>query len=115
MIADYPRALNEGFVAISADLRVRLEGAAGEQAVTLESMLVACQAPLRLAERHAEAAQRLAALAAPDVRVAPIPGLPNFPNRASRLRPRAMRRSAWTRRFRKKVVVVPGRLVNVVV
>ncbi|MEN6403090.1 MAG: pyruvate formate lyase family protein [Armatimonadia bacterium] len=74
MIADYPRALNDGFLAIIAELEGRLSGSGepshgGEPSLTdgehgrevIESMLVACRAALRLAERHAEAAEGLAA------------------------------------------------------
>ncbi|MEN6644880.1 MAG: pyruvate formate lyase family protein [Armatimonadia bacterium] len=68
MIADYPRALNDGFLAIIAELEGRLSGSGEPSHVqgehgreVIESMLVACRAALRLAERHAEAAEGLAA------------------------------------------------------
>jgi pyruvate formate-lyase/glycerol dehydratase family glycyl radical enzyme len=67
MIADYPRAINEGFVAIVEDLGRRLgdydeaHPAHIEHIDSLRAMIVCCEAVLRLAERHAEAAEELAA------------------------------------------------------
>ncbi len=66
MIADYPRAINEGFVAIIEDLKQRLadydeaDPADIEHVDSLRSMIASCEAALRLAERHAEAAEELA-------------------------------------------------------
>jgi formate C-acetyltransferase len=61
MIADYPRALNEGFLAIIDDLERRLPDADKRQETTLQSMIIACDAAIRLAERHAREAEALAA------------------------------------------------------
>lgn len=57
MIADYPRALNDGFWTIIADLEKRLPDADKRQEATLQSMIIACHAAIRLAERHAQAAE----------------------------------------------------------
>ncbi|MHB8995029.1 MAG: pyruvate formate lyase family protein [Armatimonadota bacterium] len=61
MIADYPRALNEGFLAIIDDIERRLPDADKQQEITLQSMMIACDAVIRLAERHAREAEALAA------------------------------------------------------
>ena len=57
MIADYPRALNEGFLGIIAELERRLPDADKRQEASLQSMILACHAAIRLAERHARAAE----------------------------------------------------------
>ncbi len=67
MIADYPRALNEGLLSIITRCHERLEDldeTDPEQANridTLRSIILACEAAIRLAVRHAEEAQRQAA------------------------------------------------------
>ena len=66
MIADYPRALNEGFLAIISDCERRLaelDEAEPEHLTridTLRSIIISCAATLRLAERHGDEARRLA-------------------------------------------------------
>lgn len=63
MIADYPRALNEGLLAVADDLRARLalyDEAEPDQlrhVDSLRGMIIACEAVLTLAARHAEAAE----------------------------------------------------------
>jgi len=69
MIADYPRAINEGFISIIEDLQGRLADCDEanpdhiEHVDSLRSMIIACEAATRLAERHAEAAEEMAAAA----------------------------------------------------
>lgn len=66
MIADYPRAINEGFAAMIADFEARLSHYDEanpdhlEHIDTLRSMIVACQAAITLAHRHADCAADLA-------------------------------------------------------
>jgi len=67
MIADYPRVINAGLLAIIDDLKQRLPDydEANPEHIqhldSLNSMILSCEAALRLAERHADAAEELAA------------------------------------------------------